>query len=205
MDTGSARLHWITQRSQSFMFLPMDCREDGASSKFPENFQVEFSNLSPCLADGTAVGSGMPYLSPSNAAGHALSLLSPKASSSWASSDLSSQSSAALRELIAENRAAILAGQLLLDRGTWHGASPGAQVVFSIAPQQQQQQPLPLTLPPQLEDGWDHLRTPGAQVTLDLMQTPSSSIEILSGRSRSKEGDEECCDIWKSLEGTHVV
>ena len=60
------------------------------------------------------VGGGFPYLS--SPTGRALSLLSSKTDSWVSPADISSRSSAALRELIAEHRAAIMAGQLILDR-----------------------------------------------------------------------------------------
>ncbi|GMH00625.1 hypothetical protein Nepgr_002464 [Nepenthes gracilis] len=53
-------------------------------------------------------------------AGRALSLLSSQTDYWVSPADLSSRSSAALSELIAENRAAILARQLLLDQDYWH-------------------------------------------------------------------------------------
>ncbi|KAF7825276.1 squamosa promoter-binding-like protein 7 [Senna tora] len=68
---------------------------------------------------------GLPYFSslspplpPSSSSGCALSLLSsPKSDHSWLSpADLSTRCSAALRELIAENRAAIMAKQIILDK-----------------------------------------------------------------------------------------
>ncbi|XP_021677941.2 squamosa promoter-binding-like protein 7 isoform X2 [Hevea brasiliensis] len=66
------------------------------------------------------MGGRFPYLaSPTD---RALSLLSSKSDSWITSSDLSSRSSAALRELIAENRAAILARQLVHERHLQHNA-----------------------------------------------------------------------------------
>ncbi|RWW31857.1 hypothetical protein BHE74_00022708 [Ensete ventricosum] len=141
-----------------------------------------------------------PYLSASP--GCALSLLSSKASPWITTSDFSSRSSAALNELIAENRAAVLARQLLADGGGWH-------TMVSVKQQQQpvywshlQHQATPQLAPPHA-DGWSRLQGTGGHVTLDLMQMPDS-FEIVSGRSKSREEDEESSDIWKSLAGTHV-
>lgn len=145
---------------------------------------------------------------PSSPKGRALSLLSSKTypTSTWdSSSDLSLLSSAALRELIAENRAAVLARQLVSDR-SWtphvpdHAAS--SQPFFSEASSQHAQQ----QLVPESAHGWSqfHAEPAHVHVTLDLMQAPSSSFPLVPGRGKPKES-EECCDIWKSLEGTHVV
>ncbi|TKY66312.1 Squamosa promoter-binding protein 7 [Spatholobus suberectus] len=59
---------------------------------------------------------GFPYMS---SGGCALSLLSSRSDSWLSPSDLSTRCSAALRELIAENRAAIMARQFVSDRD-WH-------------------------------------------------------------------------------------
>ncbi|RZC69191.1 hypothetical protein C5167_032268 [Papaver somniferum] len=139
------------------------------------------------------------YISPTNGRVH--SLLSSK-SNSWVSpSDLSTRSSAALRELIDENRAAVLARQLLLDQN-WHQqgmdhTNHNSQVeILSTVPLQNQ---FPGS------SNWNRFQQSDAHVTLDLMQTPSPPFGFLSGRSKTKEEEEECCEIWKSLEGTHVV
>lgn len=138
--------------------------------------------------------------------GRALSLLSSK-NETWAtSSELSLRSSAALRELIAENRAAILARQLILDRD-WHsnhtaaddfgGAGVGFHQQQGLYCEQQQQQ------------SWErmHDENGGAHVTLDLMQAPSTAFGLLSVRGKSKEEDEECCELWNSFHDhdSHVV
>ncbi|MCL7036803.1 hypothetical protein MKW94_018244 [Papaver nudicaule] len=139
------------------------------------------------------------YISPSNGRVH--SLLSSK-SNSWVSpSDLSSRSSAALRELIDENRAAVLARQLCLD-SNWHQhgldhTNHNSQVeILSTVPIQNQ---FPGS------SNWNRFQQSDAHVTLDLMQTPSPPFGFLSSRPKTKEEEEECCEIWKSLEGTHVV
>ncbi|CAL9176328.1 unnamed protein product [Musa hybrid cultivar] len=152
--------------------------------------------------ESAIIGGMAPYLSASP--GCALSLLSSKASPWIATSDFSSRSSAALNELIAENRAAVLARQLLADGSGWH-------VMVSVKQQQPpvfwshiQHQAMPQPMPPHA-DGWSRLQGAGGHVTLDLMQMPDS-FEIVSGRrSKSKEDDEESSEIWKSLAGTHVV
>lgn len=140
----------------------------------------------------------LPFMSPST--GRALSLLSSKTTSWVSPPDLSSRSSAALRELIAENRAAVLARQLFLDQG-WHhhamdefGGNQAMTLPFS--PHQHQVFPGP--------SEWERFNEAGGQVTLDLMQEPNSAFGFLSGRNKSKD-EEDCCEIWKSLEGTHVV
>ncbi|XP_077242967.1 squamosa promoter-binding-like protein 7 [Tasmannia lanceolata] len=140
--------------------------------------------------------------------GRALSLLSSM-TSSWVSPtdlDLSSRSSAALRELIAENRAAVLARQLFSDRVWHHGLDEtgGGQMFLSHVPHQQHQVVPDGSERPCLVPEWSPFHGPAVHLTLDLMQTPNSSFGIMSGRSKSKE-DEECCEIWKSLEGTHVA
>ncbi|OVA01361.1 hypothetical protein BVC80_7871g7 [Macleaya cordata] len=139
------------------------------------------------------------FISPTT--GRALSLLSSK-STSWVSpADLSTRSSAALRELIAENRAAVLARQLFLDQN-WQqhgmdntGQDSQVEILSQVPLQHQFQDP----------SEWDRFQESDAHVTLDLMQAPSSPFGFMSGRSKSKEEEEECCEIWKSLEGTHVV
>jgi hypothetical protein len=60
------------------------------------------------------IGGGFPYLS--SPTGRALSLLSSKTDSWVSPADISSRSSAALRELIAEHRATIMAGPFIFDR-----------------------------------------------------------------------------------------
>ncbi|XVF33563.1 hypothetical protein REPUB_Repub17cG0179200 [Reevesia pubescens] len=142
-----------------------------------------------------------PYLSLPT--GRALSLLSSRADSWISPSDLSSRSSAALGELIAENRAAILARQLILDQycHLHHHtmehlgeAQPGSSYI-------------PVQQHPSLPEphGWDKFPETGAQVTLDLMQASSSAFGMLSVRGKTKEEEEECSELWNSLEGTHVL
>ncbi|KAJ3680596.1 hypothetical protein LUZ60_016874 [Juncus effusus] len=139
---------------------------------------------------GTVVGTRYPFIPTSP--DHALSLLSSKAGSPWVSTpaDLSSRSSAALRELIAENRAAILGRQLTHYSNMPHNLSHQLQVVS----------------PPPFHygaGGWAHFAGGDGQVTLDLMQAPGASSSF--GRGNNESDDEDCNEIWKSLEGTHVV
>lgn len=135
--------------------------------------------------------------------GRALSLLSSK-NESWAtSSELSLRSSAALRELIAENRAAILARQLILDRD-WHSnhTAAGADDFGGGGVGFHQQQGLYCE---QQQLSWERMN--GSHVTLDLMQAPSTAFGLLSVRGKSKEEDEECCELWNSFndQDSHVV
>ncbi|KAJ0961989.1 hypothetical protein J5N97_029817 [Dioscorea zingiberensis] len=152
--------------------------------------------------ESTMVGGRFAYMS-SATPGRALSLLSSKSSPWISTSDLSSRSSAALRELIAENRAALLARQLLSDRSGWQNSGTVTSTALSYMPQHHEQ--MQSQEPSQFTSSWDHFQETGTQVTLDLMQAPSPSFEILSSRSRNKEQEEDCCEIWKSLESTHVV
>lgn len=142
------------------------------------------------------MGSRFPHLSQTSP-GRALSLLSSKASSWIPAAEVSSRSSAALRELIADNRAALLARQLFSNHGY------GNQSILSFGSHQDQESAHDTA---RLVNGWNQFQESGRGTTLDLMQNPNStSFEFLPGRKKSKEEEEECCEIWKSLEGTHVV
>ncbi|KAL4353266.1 hypothetical protein GQ457_06G033010 [Hibiscus cannabinus] len=135
--------------------------------------------------------------------GRALSLLSSTPDSWISPSDLSSRSSAALRELIAENRAAVLAGQIILDRD-WnlnqHGMGDLGEAHLGSGSTAVQQHSL-------LPQGWDKFQETGAELTLNLMQASSSASGMLSvrGKTEEEEEEEECSELWNSLEGTHVV
>ncbi|GKU88462.1 hypothetical protein SLEP1_g2727 [Rubroshorea leprosula] len=141
-----------------------------------------------------------PYLSSST--GCALSLLSSVNDSWFSPSDLSSRSSAALRELIAENRASILARQLIRDQD-WQlhhhsmedlgEAQAGSNSMTGL-----QHRPFPES------HGWDPFPGTGSHVTLDLMQASTSAFSMLSVRGKAKEEEEECSELWNSLEGAHV-
>ncbi|URD99203.1 transcription, DNA-dependent [Musa troglodytarum] len=102
----------------------------------------------------------------STSPGCALSLLSSKVSPWISSSEFSSSSSAALNELIAENRAAGLARRLLADRGGWHAAVSAEQPPFRPCPHHQASTS---QTPVRLDDGWSRLQEAGDRVTLDLM------------------------------------
>ncbi|XP_059651603.1 squamosa promoter-binding-like protein 7 isoform X2 [Cornus florida] len=135
--------------------------------------------------------------------GRALSLLSSKNNSWISSSDLSSRCSAALRELIAENRAAILSQQLVVDRD-WHWHNHALEDMnrsqsagsYPLVTTHHQVFPEP--------HSWDRFSEAGAHLTLDLMQAPSTAFGFLSVREKSKE-EEECSELWSSLGGAHVV
>lgn len=164
-------------------------------------FPINFINFNSFSSETSILGSRFPYLSQTSP-GRALSLLSSKACPWITTPELSSRSSAALRELIAENRAAVLARQLLSDRG-WHSAGPNDQSMISFAQPVNHESSQGTA---QLLSGWNQFHESGSHLTLDLMQSPnSSSFELLSGRNKSKDGEEEYCEIWKSLEGTHVL
>ncbi|PKU78747.1 squamosa promoter-binding-like protein 7 [Dendrobium catenatum] len=152
------------------------------------------SNGNPSL-ESTIMSTRFPIIS--NSPTSALSLLSSTATP-WASApELSSRSSAALRELIAENRATSFAKQLFSDRSSLPFMAQPSCASLSYDPHHHQ---FPFQIPaaPVNNGSGNHL-------TLDLMQLPSSSVDqFLSGRNKSKDEDEECCEIWKSLEA-HVV
>ncbi|XP_011650639.1 squamosa promoter-binding-like protein 7 isoform X2 [Cucumis sativus] len=154
-----------------------------------------------CTQENKSMTNGIAYVpSPT---GRALSLLSSK-NESWAnSSELSQRSSAALRELIAENRAAILARQLILDRD-WHPNHGGTDDFGGGGGVGFQQQGLYC----EQQHSWERMNeNGGSHVTLDLMQAPSSAFGLLSVRGKSKEEDEECCELWNSFNDhdPHVV
>lgn len=121
-------------------------------------------------------------------AGGALSLLSSRTDA--CRSDLSLRCSAALRELIAEHRATILAHQLVLER---NGLESDPINSHSLASKRMHQEGLP-SLP-----AWARADEVGSQVTLDLMQGTSSAFGLLS--MRAKQQQEEGYEIWNSSEG----
>ena len=171
-----------------------------------------------------------PYL-PS--LGRALSLLSSQ--QSWMNSavcslsgDLSSRSSAALRELIAENRAQ---GMSRYPDGQYDPRD--SRSIRILQPPIQEQQPqsheemgncrfMPglrsLENNGKLEyvNGDDVKKQHGGVIgshavvvrpTLDLMQHSNSLFAMQSGRngSSSSSSSEEECEIWKTFEGTHIT
>ncbi|KAJ0053100.1 hypothetical protein Pint_00160 [Pistacia integerrima] len=130
--------------------------------------------------------------------GRALSLLSSRGNSWVSSSDLSSRCSAALRELIAENRATIVSKHLILDRD-WHlhhamdELGDAQHCSNSLISQQHQ------------IFGKPHYQEANTHVTLDLMQAPSGQFGFLSVTDKDKEEEEESSELWNSLDGAHVV
>nr|KJB49224.1 hypothetical protein B456_008G107300 [Gossypium raimondii] len=142
--------------------------------------------------DNKPMTGSFPYVS--SPTGRALSLLSSKVDSWISPSNLSTRSSAALRELIVENRAAVLARQPVLERDWQYIGEPqpaGSNPIFV------QHHSL---LDPH---GWDvQFPETGGQVTLDLMQASNSAFGMLSVRGKTKE-EEECSELWHSLQGTH--
>lgn len=145
----------------------------------------------------------LSYLS--SPTGRALSLLSSK-SESWVSpSDLSFRSSEALRELIAENRAATLAHQLIQNR-EWHLHHQGVLDVreSDAGPKYLTIQQRQLLL--ESSQSWSKLHESSAHVTLNLMHGTSSAFGLLSVRGKTKE-EEEDSELWNygtSLEGASV-
>lgn len=109
---------------------------------------------------------------------------------------LSSRCSAALRELIAENRAALLAKQFVYDKDwPFHHAEDVNVQQHNQSSHHHYHHPLVpnndnhMFSEPQ---DWDRFDEPGTNnVTLDLMQAPTSAFELLSMRGKSKE-EEEC-------------
>ena len=148
------------------------------------------------------IGGKFPYFS-SSPTGCALSLLSSKTDSWVSPPDLSTRSSAALRELIAEHRAAILARQLVFDRD-WH-TQHHAMEELGDAQQPRSNSPIPHQYQMFPEPhSWDRFHESDTHVTLDLMQASSSAFGLLSMRGKNKD-DEECSDLWNSFHGAHVI
>ncbi|KAG4169673.1 hypothetical protein ERO13_A12G095900v2 [Gossypium hirsutum] len=143
--------------------------------------------------DNKPMTGSFPYVS--SPTGRALSLLSSKVDSWISPSNLSTRSSAALRELIVENRAAVLARQLVLERD-WH---------YIGEPQPAGSNPILVQHHSMLDPHrWDFpFPEIGGQVTLDLMQASNTAFGMLSVRGKTKEEEEECSELWHSLQGTH--
>lgn len=113
----------------------------------------------------------------------ALSLLSSTNNSHWnistISPDLPARCSAALRELIAENRASILACRQLINANQIEDYN-----TYKLGSIRAGSNP---------QESGDH-------VTLNLMQAPNSAFGLLSmhDHKSSKEDDEEdCSELWK--------
>ena len=145
-----------------------------------------------------------------SSSGRALSLLSSRNDSSISSPDLSSRCSAALRELIAENRAALLAKQFVFDKDLpfHHAEDVNVQQNNHSSHHHYHHHPLVSTNESHMfsePQGWDRFDEPGTNnVTLDLMQAPTSAFELLSMRGKSKE-DEECSQLWSSFSWILVI
>ncbi|KAF2303519.1 hypothetical protein GH714_018961 [Hevea brasiliensis] len=113
-------------------------------------------------------------------------------------------SSAALRELIAENRAAILARQLVHERHLQHNAMEDLGDHSEPSPNNS-------FIPHHHQvlaeaHNWDRFHDTGTQLTLDLMQAPTSAFGFLSTRGKNnKEEEEECSELWNTWAGAHVV
>ncbi|XP_027162745.1 squamosa promoter-binding-like protein 7 [Coffea eugenioides] len=135
--------------------------------------------------------------------GCALSLLSSKNDSWISSADLPARCSAALCELIAENRAAILARQLIVDK-EWHWHNHPTEDLNSARHNGSNAFANYQQLMATGSHSWDRINEAGEHVTLDLMQAPNSAFSFLSMRGKSKE-DEECPGLWGSFGGAHVV
>ncbi|KAK3144055.1 hypothetical protein QOZ80_4AG0308250 [Eleusine coracana subsp. coracana] len=174
------------------------------------------SNASEAMARSAGHPHGMmpfgfpPCGLPTSPAG-ALSLLSSaRGGAPWlipAAADISARSSAALDELIAENRASLLAWQFFSDR------SPGRVPVPMPMPSSSiMGRVLPGEAP---GSGWQiqaHLpgeggfeAPSGGHTTLDLMQTAGAPFRPVPERAAKKDGDDAGCsgsDAWaSSVEG----
>lgn len=145
------------------------------------------------------------HISSTSSRCYALSLLSSNSSPNCISaSDLSSLSRVALLELIAENRASILAGQLSSHRSCWRDTTDtggSGALLSNNFPQVVQQ--VPSQEPALDSSSWNELQQARTQVTLGLMQMPpGSSFEFLSA-GRNKDED-ECREFYKSFEGKQL-
>lgn len=153
----------------------------------------------------------------SSPTGRALSLLSTKTNfDSWVSPpDLSSRSSAALRELIAENRAAMLARQLISSDRNWDSSSHNNHAIATEDLFGDHGQPLWSNSVESHQHhmfsdhnlhGWDRFNdTSGAHLTLDLRQAPRPAYGFLPGRAKTKAEEDQECDLWNSFQGASMV
>ncbi|KAJ7962086.1 Squamosa promoter binding-like protein [Quillaja saponaria] len=145
------------------------------------------------------------FVARNSSQGHAFSLLSSKNDSWLYPTDLSTRCSAALRELIAENRAAAVLGeQIMQDSRDWHSHQHHTMEDLnhdqcsSFTHQQQQM----------FRDtqGWNRLHESGTQSSVDLMQGPNSAFEFISVRGKTNKANEgECSNLWNSLGGHSVI
>lgn len=152
------------------------------------------------------MGGRYPYIS--TGTGRALSLLSSSKGESWDApcNDLSTRSSAALRELIAENRAAILARQMIiLDRDDLgepqRTTSTAATTPTAGFNHNHQMFPETQGWDDKVADHFHDQSSGGSHLTLDLMQAPpcSTSFGFLSARSKTKTEEDVCSDLWNSF------
>ncbi|KAF3440052.1 hypothetical protein FNV43_RR18330 [Rhamnella rubrinervis] len=153
------------------------------------------------------MGGRYPYISTET--GRALSLLSSSKGESWEPpcNDLSTRSSAALRELIVENRAAIWARQMIIldrdDVGDPQRTTAPATTTTSAAGfiHSHQMFPEPQGWDVKVADHFHDQSSGGSHLTLDLMQAPpcSPSFGFLSARSKTKTEEDVCSDLWNSF------
>ncbi|KAF0894083.1 hypothetical protein E2562_033962 [Oryza meyeriana var. granulata] len=180
------------------------------------------SNASEAMARGSAHPHGMPTLGhgfppyglPTSSAG-ALSLLSStRATGAWLipTPDISARSSAALDELIAENRAALLSWQFLSDRQPQAGRPTGRAPAETAGGWHEHMQARPHPSGAGGQHEQQSLAAAG-HVTLDLMQatTAAAGAPFRPVPARpSNEGDRDAgctSDAWTSspMEGARVV
>ncbi|GLT84353.1 hypothetical protein SLE2022_025890 [Rubroshorea leprosula] len=182
-----SRFHLVSEFDDS----KRSCRKRlaGHNQRRRKTSHDSISRTSSQEGNGNRMTGRFQYLS-SPSTGCAHSLLSSGADSWVSPSDLSSRSSAALRELIEENRASVLARQLVLDPD-WqlhlhhHSMEDMGEAQTSpsfVTEQQHHQLPEP--------HGWERFSATGSNVTLDLMQASSSAVSMYSVRGE-KQGIEE--------------
>ncbi|PIN21922.1 hypothetical protein CDL12_05376 [Handroanthus impetiginosus] len=149
------------------------------------------------MAAAVAAGGRHPHFL--NSSECALSLLSStNYNSPWnfsMSPDLPARCSAALRDLIAENRASILACRQLV-----YPCNNNHQIISDFYNNNNNNSSNTYKLGSIRPGSYPHEN--GSHVTLDLMQAPNSTFGLLSvnGHSHksSKEGDEDdCSELWK--------
>ncbi|KAJ0970553.1 hypothetical protein J5N97_018512 [Dioscorea zingiberensis] len=193
-----SRFHSVSEFDDS----KRSCRRRLAGHNERRRKSTQDSIVRSSSLESTIMGGGIRQISSASSA-RALSLLSSNTSPCLTTTNLSSLSRAALLELIAENRAGTLAGQLFPGRSNWRDTGTECSTIQSYFPQEPQL--VPSQEPSLLTSSWNELQEDRTQVTLDLMQIPPGpSFDFVSGRNKNKE-EEECCEFWKSLEGTHVV
>ncbi|KAJ0970529.1 hypothetical protein J5N97_018488 [Dioscorea zingiberensis] len=198
MVVDPARFHSVSEFDDS----KRSCRRRLAGHNERRRKSTQDSIVRTSSLESTIMGGRIRQISSASSA-RALSLLSSNTSPCLTTTNLSSLSRAALLELIAENRACTLSGQLFPGRSNWRDTGTECSTIQSYFPQEPQL--VPSQEPSLLTSSWNELQEDRTQVTLDLMQIPPGpSFDFVSGRNKNKE-EEECCEFWKSLEGTHVV